>query len=148
VTQQGEFVVVGWAGELHPTVIEAWELPSRACAVELDLDTMIGLAPTIGAIKRLGSHPATKQDLAVVVDDNVAAAEVAAALRDGAGELLESVTLFDLFTGIQIGDGLKSLAFNLVFRASDRTLTEAEASQVRANALAEAHRRFGAVIRS
>lgn len=143
-----EFISIGWAGEIHPSVIETWDLPAGTCAVELNLDTLIDLAPSIGQIKPLSSHPATKQDLALVVDVDQPAAEIQTALVDGAGDLLESITLFDIYTGSQIGEGKKSLAFSLVFRAPDRTLTEVEASDARNQAVKEAHRRHGAVIRS
>ena len=142
------FVSIGWAGELHPQVVDAWNLPERACAVELDLDALIAAAPLTGQILPLSRHPATKQDVALVVDACVPSAEVRDALEEGAGELLESIALFDVFTGAQIGEGKKSLAYNLVFRAPDRTLTEAEATQARDRAVAEAARRWGAVMRS
>jgi phenylalanyl-tRNA synthetase beta chain len=147
VTRQGQFHVVGWAGQVHPHVIEAAGLPQGTCAVEVDLDALIALAPITGHIEGLSSHPATKQDVALVVDATVPQARVEAALRQGAGPLLESIRLFDHYTGPQIGPGQQSLAYNLVFRAPDRTLTEAEASQARAQAVAEATRQWGAVLR-
>jgi phenylalanyl-tRNA synthetase beta chain len=82
-----------------------------------------------------------------VVDDTVPAAEVESALRDGAGELLESLRLFDVFTGEQLGAGKKSLAYALRFRAADRTLTAEEASTARDAAVAAAVERTGAVLR-
>jgi phenylalanyl-tRNA synthetase beta chain len=88
------------------------------------------------------------QDLAVVVDADVAAADVQAALAAGAGELLESIALFDVFTGAQVGEGRKSLTFSLRFRAADRTLTEDEATAARDAALARATSAVGAQIRS
>ncbi|MCL2784665.1 MAG: phenylalanine--tRNA ligase subunit beta, partial [Propionibacteriaceae bacterium] len=148
VIVDGEFMGVGWAGEIHPRVIQAWDLPERTCAVEINLDELFALAPDLGQIHPLSKHPATKQDVALVVDVDVPASLLEAALREGAGELLESIGLFDVFTGPQIGESKKSLAFNLIFRAPDRTLTEAEASQARDAAVAEAGRRLGAVIRS
>jgi len=143
-----EFVSIGWAGELHPQVVAAWDLPERACAVELDLDALMAAAPASGQILPLSRHPATKQDVALVVDASVPSAQVQAALEDGAGELLESIALFDVFTGAQIGEGKKSLAYSLVFRAGDRTLTEVEASEARDRGVAEAARRCGAAMRS
>ena len=94
------------------------------------------------------SYPVAKEDVALVVDEHVTAAAVEAALRDGAGALLESIRLFDVFTGEQIGAGKKSLAFALRFRAPDRTLTEAETSAARDAAVASAAERVGAVQRS
>ena len=148
VMVDGEFTSIGWAGELHPQVVNAWSLPERTCAVEIDLDTLMAAAPVTGHILPLSTHPATKQDVALVVDDCVPAAGVQAALEKGAGALLESIALFDVFTGAQIGEGKKSLAYNLVFRASDRTLTEAEATVARDAGVAEAARQWGAVMRA
>jgi len=148
VMADGQFVSIGWAGELHPQVIAAWDLPERACAVEIDLDALMATAPVTGQIRPLSTHPATKQDVALVVDASVPASGVQAALEEGAGQLLESIALFDVFTGSQIGEGKKSLAYSLVFRAPDRTLTEAEATEARDRGVAEAAKQFGAVLRS
>lgn len=119
--------VVGHAGELHPAVIERSGLPKRTCAVELDLDAVpiVEILPA----PQVSPFPAVFQDISVIVDDDVAAADVVAAVRDGAGELLEDVRLFDVYTGPQIGEGRKSLTLALRFRATDRTLTEDEADR-------------------
>jgi len=125
-------------------VVKAYGLPERACAVELNLDVLIATAPRGGEIAPLSSYPMTKQDVALIVDVDVPAAEVQRALIDGAGELLESIRLFDIYTGAQIGEGKKSLAFALGFRAADRTLTEAEAAVAREAAVAKAAQNCGA----
>ena len=140
VTVAGEFVTIGYAGELHPGVVGAWGLPAGACAMELDADALVSAADALvpGEMTSLSSHPAVKQDVALVVDAGVPSAAV---------ELLESVRLFDVFTGAQLGAGKKSLAYSLVFRAPDRTLTEAEASQAREAAVDKASE-LGAVLRS
>ncbi|UGU32858.1 phenylalanine--tRNA ligase subunit beta [Mycolicibacterium smegmatis] len=137
--------VVGHAGELHPAVIERSGLPKRTCAVELDLDAVpiVEILPA----PQVSPFPAVFQDISVIVDDDVAAADVVAAVRDGAGELLEDVRLFDVYTGPQIGEGRKSLTLALRFRATDRTLTEDEASAARDAAVAAASERVGAVLR-
>jgi len=97
---------------------------------------------------RAGSgHPVAKEEVARIVPDAVSAAEVQAALADGAGELLESISLFDVFTGEQVPSGHRSLAFALRFRALDRTLTDAETAQARETAVAAAAN-LGAVLRS
>ena len=137
--------VVGHAGQLHPAVIERSGLPKGTCAVEINLDaipiTEALPAPTVSPF------PAVFQDVALVVDDTVAAQSVVDAVREGAGELLEDVRLFDVYTGPQIGEGRKSLALALRFRATDRTLTEDEASAARDGAVATAAERLGAVQR-
>jgi phenylalanyl-tRNA synthetase beta chain len=139
---------IGHAGELHPDVVRAFGLPVRACAVELDLDALLRLAPDGGAILPVSGHPVVKEDVALVVADSVSAADVQHALSDGAGELLESISLFDVFTGGQVPKGHRSLAFALRFRAPDRTLTDVETAAARAAAVALAGERCGAVLRS
>ncbi len=140
--------VVGHAGEVHPTVCEAFGLPKRTVAAEVDLDALIARAVHLRTAPSLSSYPVAKEDVALVVDASVPAADVKAALREGAGELLESIRLFDVFTGPQVGEGRKSLAYALRFRAADRTLKEGEAATARDAAVALAAERTGAVQRA
>ncbi|WP_432498549.1 phenylalanine--tRNA ligase subunit beta [Kineococcus gypseus] len=139
--------LVGHAGELHPAALAALELPARTAAFELDLDVLLAQVGAPVQVGELSGYPAATQDVALVVDGSVAAAAVEAALREGAGELLEDVRLFDVYTGPQVGEGRRSLAYALRFRAADRTLTAEEASAAREAAVAEAARRTGAVQR-
>ena len=141
-------VELGHAGELHPTVCRSFGLPARSAAAEIDLDLLLAAVPDVAPGPEFSSYPVAKEDVALVVDDQVSSAEVEAALRDGAGELLESLRLFDVFTGDQVGAGKKSLAFALRFRAADRTLTEQETSAARDAAVAVAAERTGAVQRT
>jgi phenylalanyl-tRNA synthetase beta chain len=127
VTEKGE---VGWIGELHPGVARAWDL-EVAGVFEVDADALAALVPATVAYRDVPAFPAALQDLAVVVADDVPAAAVERAVREGGGELLESVRLFDLYTGEQVGPGRKSLALRLEFRAPDRTLTDQEAAAAR-----------------
>ncbi|WP_431945775.1 phenylalanine--tRNA ligase subunit beta [Actinacidiphila sp. bgisy167] len=143
----GEEVLVGAAGELHPRVIKAMHLPERTSALELDLGGLERASGGPVVAPRVSAFPVATQDVALVVDDSVPAAEVEGALRSGAGELLESLRLFDIFTGEQIGTGRKSLAYSLRFRAPDRTLTAEEASAARDAAVSAAAERTGAVLR-
>jgi len=138
-------VTVGHAGELHPAILERAGLPKRLCAFEIDIDALP--LTTVLPSPKVSVFPAVLQDLAVVVEASVPSADVADALRDGAGELLESLELFDVFTGDQVGQGNKSLAFALRFRAGDRTLTEDEANTAKLAAVEEADRRIGARLR-
>ena len=143
--------LAGHAGELHPRVIQAFGLPPRTCALELDLSAVFTAAEAAGPVQapQLSSYPLATQDVALIVDAAVPAAEVEAALVAGAPkELLEGVRLFDVYTGTQVGEDRKSLAYTLRFRAPDRTLTAAEATAARDAAVAEATRRVGAVLRS
>lgn len=141
-------VVVGFAGELHPKVCAAYGVPPRGAAAEVDLDSLMSLAVDIARAPSFSSFPIAKEDVALIVDVGVPAAEVEAALRAGAGDLLESIHLFDVYTGDQIGDGKKSLAFALRFRAADRTLKEGESVAARDAAIAAAVERCRAVQRA
>jgi phenylalanyl-tRNA synthetase beta chain len=143
--------VLGYAGELHPRVVETLGLPGRTSVAELELGLLLEVL-TDGSREdfsapAVSSFPPATQDVALVVDAGVPAAEVEAALRSGAGELLEDVRLFDVFTGDQIGVGQRSLAYTLRFRAPDRTLTAEEATAARQAAVEEAALRCGAVQR-
>ncbi|WP_269854991.1 phenylalanine--tRNA ligase subunit beta [Streptomyces sp. RPT161] len=139
--------LVGHAGELHPRVIKAMNLPERTCAMEIDLELVERAGGGTLRAPRVSTFPVATQDVALVVDESVPAADVEAALRAGAGELLEDLRLFDIFSGEQIGEGRKSLAYALRFRAPDRTLTAEEASAARDAAVAAAAERTGAVLR-
>ena len=135
---------VAHAGELHPRIITAYGLPERSVAFAVALSALPDSAlvrPTT-----VGTMPAAVQDVALIVDATVSAADLEAALREGAGDLLESITLFDRYD--KIGDGKISLAFTLVFRASDRTLTGEEVSAMRESATAVASAKCGAVVRT
>jgi phenylalanyl-tRNA synthetase beta chain len=139
---------IGYAGELHPEVCTAFGLPARTAAAEVDLDALIAGAPTMGDIPTISGFPVAKEDVALIVDEDIPAAAVERALRAGAGPLLESIWLFDVYTGPQIGKAKKSLAYALRFRAADRTLTDAEAAEARDAAVAAAVERTGAVQRT
>lgn len=138
--------VVGYAGQLHPAVIERAGLPRGTCAIELNLDAIpVGGMPPA---PRVSPFPAVFQDLSLVVADDVPAQAVEDAVREGAGELLEHLQLFDVFAGPQIGKDRKSLTFALRFRAPDRTLTEDDATAARDAAVRCAAERLGAELRS
>jgi len=135
---------VAHAGELHPRIVATYGLPERSVAFAVALSAL-----PVSALVRpttVGTMPAAVQDVALIVDSNVSAADIEGALRAGAGELLESITLFDRYD--KIGDGKISLAFTLVFRAQDRTLTGEEVSAMRESATAVAATKFGAVVRT
>ena len=143
-----EFIVdgkpVAHAGELHPRVVSAYGLPPRSCAFVVILDALPFASAT--PAPAVWTMPAAIQDISLIVAENISAAEVEAALRHGAGELLESITLFDRYD--KVGDGKISLAFTMVFRAQDRTLTAEEVSVLRERAGEEAVARCHATIRT
>ncbi len=155
---EGQEWLAGHAGELHPRAVQEFGLPPRTCAMELDMSVIetaaIALGPVQGQV--ISAYPVATQDVALTVPAAVPAADVEAALVAGAaaaagaagtGVFLESIRLFDVYTGEQAGEGRKSLAYTLRFRAPDRTLTAEEASAAREAAVAEAARRTGAVLR-
>ena len=135
---------VAHAGELHPRIVAKYGLPERSVAFAVGLSALPDselVRPTT-----VGTMPAALQDVALIVGADVTAAQVEAALRAGAGDLLESITLFDRYD--KLGDGKISLAFSLVFRAPDRTLTGAEVTEMREAAVAAAVKATGAVLRT
>ncbi|HEX2126914.1 MAG TPA: hypothetical protein VHF45_10190, partial [Thermoleophilaceae bacterium] len=124
---------IGWLGELHPLLVREWEVPGPVAAFEVDVDAIVELAAgRAETYSDVTSFPAVLQDIAVVVAEDVPAARVEEVVRAGGGDLLRSLRVFDLYRGEQVGEGRKSLALRLEFRASDRTLTDEEVAERRA----------------
>jgi phenylalanyl-tRNA synthetase beta chain len=136
--------VVAHAGEIHPRILNQNNLPPRSSAFAIN----IGALPNSQMVRphRVGVMPAAMQDVALIVDSTVTALQVQEALMEGAGDLLESISLFDRYD--KVGDGKVSLAFTLTFRAADRTLTSEEVSAMRESATNVATKRCGAVVRT
>jgi phenylalanyl-tRNA synthetase beta chain len=136
--------VVAHAGEIHPRILSQYNLPARSSAFAINL----GALPASALVRpnRVGVMPAAVQDVALIVESNVPALEVQQALKEGAGDLLESISLFDRYD--KLGDGKVSLAFTLTFRAEDRTLTGEEVSAMREAATNLASKRCGAIVRT
>ena len=144
----GEQIRVGYAGELDPTLAASIDLPRRVAVVELDLEKLYAAAPAVVTASHVHTMPAATQDLSLVVDLSVVAGELQNSIADGAGSLLESIRLVDDYRGANLTDGKKSLTFALRFRAADRTLTQAEASEARDAAVKLVAERFGAELRA
>ncbi|MGX1934973.1 phenylalanine--tRNA ligase subunit beta [Microbacterium resistens] len=140
-------VEVGYVGELHPQVAADADLPGRAVVLEIDLDRVLSLTGERIVAASLSTFPAATQDVSLVVPVETPAAHVRAALAEGAGTLLESLRLVDDYRGEGVGEGEKSLTFALRFRADDRTLTAAEATEAKLAGVRVAAERFGATIR-
>jgi phenylalanyl-tRNA synthetase beta chain len=133
----------GWLGELHPAVLDGvWG------AFELDLDALAEAAPQVVAFEPVSPYPEVRQDLAFVIDEEVPAAELLAAIREAAGELLRELEVFDEYRGEQIGEGKRSLAFRLAFGSAEGTLTDEDVAPVRASIVDALATRFGAVLRA
>ena len=138
---------IGFAGELLPTIADDLDLPRVVAVWEIDLDALIALVPASATPTAIATLPAATQDLTLVVPLAVSAGEVLAAIRTGAGALLEQLRLVDDYRGEGVPVESKSLTFALRFRAPDRTLTAAEATESKLAGAAEAANRFGATIR-
>jgi phenylalanyl-tRNA synthetase beta chain len=134
----------GWLGELHPALLDGvWG------AFELDLDALAEAAPHVVAFDPVSPYPDLRQDLAFVVDEDVSGAELLAAIREAAGELLREVEVFDEYRNPEtIGEGRRSLAFRVVFGSPEGTLTDEDVAPLRASIVDALSSRFGAVLRA
>ena len=139
--------LVGTAGELHPQLVAQQGLPERTSATELELSAILAARDGAIAAEPLSVQTPATQDVALVVDAALPAAELMATIREGAGELVEDVRVFDVYQGEHIETGKKSVALAMRFRAPDRTLTAEEASEARTAAVELAASRHGAVLR-
>ncbi len=140
--------LVGVLGELHPAARERLEIGlPRAAVAEIDLDALFA-ASGQSHFSPISRFPAIVQDLSITVPLEVPAAQVAALIRRGAGDLLESLTLFDVYSGPQVGEGKRSLTYHLAFRAADRTLTDEALVKLRKKIIGGLEREVGAAIRA
>jgi phenylalanyl-tRNA synthetase beta chain len=127
---------LGWVGEVHPLVAREWDLDRTVAALAIDLGKVVALAPAVTHYADVTSFPAVRQDLAVVVPDDVPAARVLEVVGAAAGPLLAHADIFDVYHGAQVGEGRKSLALHCEFRAPDRTLTDEDVARVREQIIA------------
>jgi phenylalanyl-tRNA synthetase beta chain len=126
----GKPLRLGFLGELHPRVAAAWDL-ERTAAFAVDLGKLASVAREVQSFSAFGSVPTLRQDLAVTLPEDVPARDVLHALRKAGGAMLDSAEIFDVYTGAQVGEGRRSLALALTFRAEDRTLTDEDVTPVR-----------------
>ncbi len=140
--------VLGWLGEVHPLVLQAYDLRGPVVAAEICLQDLVEVSGAVTAFRDLIAYPVVEQDVALVVDADIPAAEVIGQLREAAGELLEDVAVFDVYEGAQVPPGKKSLALRLSFRAADRTLSDAEVGEIREHMLAKVAGTLGAQLRA
>jgi phenylalanyl-tRNA synthetase beta chain len=137
---------LGYIGELHPTVTAGARVEGRAVAFEIDVEPLLSAA-TVKRAQPLPRFPGVERDLAVVVDETVAAGAVLATIKESGGDLLENVRAFDEYHGAQVPDGHKSVAFTLTFRSPERTLTDAEVDKVISEIKLGLEKRHGARFR-
>jgi phenylalanyl-tRNA synthetase beta chain len=132
----------GWVGEVHPTLLEGgWGL------FEIDLDTLLASAPERVVYEQLIEFPAVRQDVALVVAEDVPAGALVAAARKAVGPELREMRPFDLYRGEQVPPGYKSIAFALVFQSAERTLSDEDAAELRKRLVEAVRERFGAELR-
>src|SRR5207253_2477194 len=132
----------GWLGEVHPALGRGW------AAFEIDLAALEAAVPVRVLYRDVISFPSALQDLAFVVDEDMPASEILAAIRAAGGELLRDVSVFDEYRGPQVGEGKRSLAFRLAFGSPERTLTDEDVAPVRAAIADAVGKQFGASLRS
>ena len=140
---------LGVLGQLHPAVVEAFDMPGNAAvlAAELDLERLMTHVPDAFRVRPVPRFPAVRQDIALVVDEDIPADRVQAAIREAGGRLLADARLFDVYRGEQIGPGKKSLAYTLTFQADDRTLTDKEVAKQQARIVRALEEKLGARLR-
>ncbi|MDR1293329.1 MAG: phenylalanine--tRNA ligase subunit beta [Clostridiales Family XIII bacterium] len=143
----GDTITLGRIGEIHPDVARRYDIGVPVFAAELDFEAMVSASDMTRAYSPLPRYPAATLDIALLADEDVAASEIERAAYANGGGLLESVKLFDVYRGEQIAEGKKSLAFNLVYRAKDRTLTDEEVGKVHARILKDISEKTGATLR-
>jgi phenylalanyl-tRNA synthetase beta chain len=139
---------LGWVGEVHPLVSQAYDVRGPVVGAELDLDGLLAASPEVVMFRDLLAYPAVEQDVALVVDAGLPAAAIVESLKRAGGKLLEDVAVFDLYEGTQVGEGKKSIALRLSFRSPDRTLSEDEVNKIRVEMLKKVAVETGADLRA
>ena len=134
-------------GEVHPQTMNAFELSKRTVMAEVDLMLLAQLRTKMGHVRSLPKYPAVTRDIALVMEEATTVGSVLAAIRKAGGALLESVEMFDIFRGAQVGEGKKSVAFSLVFRNAERTLSDDDVNPVLKKILTACENNCGAMLR-
>ena len=140
--------VIGFVGEIAPSVLDAYEVSERVGWLEIDLDTALTISHGDKPYKSISRYPSSDIDLAFEVSEDVPASSVSSVLRASAGELLIDLRLFDVFRGHPVGENCRSLAYTLRFQATDRTLTDKEISEVRERCISTVEKELAASLRS
>ena len=141
-------LVIGTMGELNPSLLDYYEIDKRVIIMELNLDAVLPCVSFLPKVASIPRYPSSRRDFALLVEQSLPSAEVQRLITEAGGSLLEQVYLFDDYRGSQVKEGFKSLAFTLVYRASDRTLTDAEVSEQHKLILARVESELGATQRA
>jgi phenylalanyl-tRNA synthetase beta chain len=134
-------------GEIHPDVAEKFDIEARVYVAEIDLDALRPLEKAFYGVKPLPKFPAVTRDIALVMDEKVGVGTVLETIQASGGKNLESVKLFDIYRGVGVPEGKKSMAFSLELRADDRTLTDADSEGVMSKVLSALSEKLGATLR-
>ena len=140
--------VLAVVGEMHPDAAARFDLSGRCYVAQVNLPVFFAASRPMGTVNSIARFPAVNRDLALVMKESQQVGPLMDAIRHGCGALLEDIRMFDVFRGIQIGAGNKSVAFSLTYRAADHTLTEEEINRLTEKALKIAKEQFGAVLRA
>lgn len=145
IRYEGE--VIANVGELHPDLCEKMDIGTRACVAEINVSRLLELVTPMGAVSSIARFPAVSRDIALVMNDDQPVGPVMRAIEKACGSMMESIRLFDVFRGAQVGEGKKSIAFSLLFRAEDHTMQEDEINRLMNKALKVSKDQFGAELR-
>ena len=140
-------ICIGTLGQIHPLVCDGYELDHAAFYAQLNVPVMLSLQGPEVPFRPLPKYPAVSRDLSLVCKAEIPAADLETAICASGGEYLESVKLFDVYKGLPIPEGMKSISFSLSLRAEDQTLTEAHVNETMQSILNDLEKKFGAVIR-
>jgi len=140
---------LGVLGELHPLVRENYDFDAGAVlAAELDADLLVDLSQTQFDHQSISSYPFMVEDIALIVPEETPAAALQASIIQAGGKLLVNARLFDIYRGEKLGEGKKSMAYQLTYQAQDRTLTDKDAETIRNRIVRALAKEYGAVLRS
>ena len=139
--------LLGSFGEVHPSVAEAYAVAANTYVLEMEIEELLATAMQVPQYRHLPKHPGTSRDIAVVVPQEVSTDELVKVIKANAGSLLQQATVFDIYTGKQVAEGYKSMAFKLTFQAEDRTLTDAEIDEVIKTVVAKVGEAYQAKLR-
>ena len=140
-------VEVGYMGQVHPLVAKNYGIDAEVYCAEISLTKLFALQLPEATYTPLPKYPTVTRDLALLCDEEITVAQAEAVIEASAGKLLRSVRLFDIYRGIGVPEGKKSMAFSMELRADDRTLTDADSEAVMSKVLAAAQEKLGAVLR-
>ncbi len=138
---------IGWLGEVHPDVLDNYDIPVRAYIAELNFDEIANQSNSNKKYKQLPKYPSVERDIAIVVTEDITAGQIEEIIRNKGGKLVEDVKLFDIYRGAQVQEGYKSVAYKLTYRSDEKTLTEEDISKVHGKILNSLANQVGGFLR-